>query len=560
MALAIVFSAVILGLGSFVNIANAEGTSDMAITSFRLSGNDGVIILSSIAVTVPSGTDVTALAPTIMITGASVSPASGVAQNFTNPVTYTVTAGDGSTHDYVVTVTATAVVGGQVEVSLASDNPKAKLMVAGATVTLASFNFLATTTEDVELDYLYLTQVTTDTNLASYKDYDEIWFMNEAGVEVAGTRMSPTSAKPKIEFSDGTFVVPVNDSDGVNIYLQAKLADIGNGSNGVSGHYLGYEIADVATDMVAKGRMSGSGALVFAGATAPTGLIHYVYKGYPAFVEEPLSTNNLHNGMNDLFKFTVYALNSDIALYKFTFDITANGAVFSDLYVYDVTDPDEKKLNITAGTAPLGIGIWESSGWDGIGVSDNQVTVSQIQPRTFVVRGNVVSADETALVFIHLAGDADLVAGTDTLMHSATEVDNDANDNFIWSDMSADNHTTGTDDWTNGYLVSGLSLTSETTVIAVPDSETENLVINLNVEANEYRVKLIWENLNPEGNDSIAYTIYRSTSTLVHPSWNDEVAYIKQDNVTEVQDFNLEPGVDYYYFVSASNHNSSKAG
>jgi len=68
--------------------------------------NDGVITGTNIAITVPYGTNVTALAPTgINITGASVTPASGVPQDFTNPVIYTVTADDGSTRNYTVTVT-----------------------------------------------------------------------------------------------------------------------------------------------------------------------------------------------------------------------------------------------------------------------------------------------------------------------------------------------------------------------------------------------------------------------------------------------------------------------
>ena len=53
----------------------------------------------------PDGTDVTALIPTIAITGTSVIPASGVAQNFTSPVDYMVTAADSSTQVYVVAVT-----------------------------------------------------------------------------------------------------------------------------------------------------------------------------------------------------------------------------------------------------------------------------------------------------------------------------------------------------------------------------------------------------------------------------------------------------------------------
>jgi hypothetical protein len=60
----------------------------------------------AVAVTVPYGTDVSALTPTITISsGASISPASGVQQDFTSPVTYTVTAADSSTQAWTVTVT-----------------------------------------------------------------------------------------------------------------------------------------------------------------------------------------------------------------------------------------------------------------------------------------------------------------------------------------------------------------------------------------------------------------------------------------------------------------------
>ena len=63
------------------------------------------LLAISLALTVPFGTEVTALVPTIVHTGASVSPASGAAQDFTSPVNYTVTAEDGSTQAYEVTVT-----------------------------------------------------------------------------------------------------------------------------------------------------------------------------------------------------------------------------------------------------------------------------------------------------------------------------------------------------------------------------------------------------------------------------------------------------------------------
>ena len=86
------------------------------ITSFRFTTPSaiGVISGTNIAITVPFGTNVTALVATFTTTGVSVQvgatpQVSGTtANNFTSPVTYTVTAADASTKDYTVTVTLTA--------------------------------------------------------------------------------------------------------------------------------------------------------------------------------------------------------------------------------------------------------------------------------------------------------------------------------------------------------------------------------------------------------------------------------------------------------------------
>jgi hypothetical protein len=61
---------------------------------------------NSIKVIVPFGTDLSSLVPTIIHTGASISPPSGSAHDFRSEVTYTVTAENGSTQDYAVSVTA----------------------------------------------------------------------------------------------------------------------------------------------------------------------------------------------------------------------------------------------------------------------------------------------------------------------------------------------------------------------------------------------------------------------------------------------------------------------
>ncbi|WP_337104104.1 S-layer homology domain-containing protein [Paenibacillus sp. YIM B09110] len=84
------------------------------LTSFKITNpeRNGVVnqVNHTIMITVPYGTNVTQIAPTFTSTGSTVkvgieNQVSGVTtQNFTNPVTYSVYAADGTIQDYVVTV------------------------------------------------------------------------------------------------------------------------------------------------------------------------------------------------------------------------------------------------------------------------------------------------------------------------------------------------------------------------------------------------------------------------------------------------------------------------
>jgi hypothetical protein len=81
------------------------------ITAFSIPGQSGSAAINNsantITLTVPSGISLTSRAPSIAVSpGATINPASGVAQNFTSPVTYTVTAADSSTKTYTVSVSA----------------------------------------------------------------------------------------------------------------------------------------------------------------------------------------------------------------------------------------------------------------------------------------------------------------------------------------------------------------------------------------------------------------------------------------------------------------------
>ena len=103
----------IAAVAAFVSCKKESSDKQITAFSFTVPPAVGVIdeMAKTITVEVPSGTDVTQLVPTITVSAeAIVSPVSGVAIDFTNPVIYTVTAEDGSTASYTVTVAAEPII------------------------------------------------------------------------------------------------------------------------------------------------------------------------------------------------------------------------------------------------------------------------------------------------------------------------------------------------------------------------------------------------------------------------------------------------------------------
>lgn len=94
--------------------AEPAKSSAKSITSFAFNSLNPAVKASidsvqhTIKATLPFGADASKLVPTITISSkATVSPTSGIVQDFTKPVTYTVTAEDGSSQSYVVNVSVT---------------------------------------------------------------------------------------------------------------------------------------------------------------------------------------------------------------------------------------------------------------------------------------------------------------------------------------------------------------------------------------------------------------------------------------------------------------------
>jgi outer membrane protein assembly factor BamB len=106
---------ILLAIAIFTSCTKTiDKSSAKNIIAFYLSNPDGSALDTSkvdvsingdsINILLPPGTGLNGLIPDIKITGVSISPLSGTPQNFSQPVTYTVTAQDGSSAIYYVTV------------------------------------------------------------------------------------------------------------------------------------------------------------------------------------------------------------------------------------------------------------------------------------------------------------------------------------------------------------------------------------------------------------------------------------------------------------------------
>ena len=98
-----------------ITVTKPAPTTGKDIITFKFEGLTpvvtGIVVPGSktVSLEVPAATNITALVPTITLSpNAAVSPLSGVAHDYTAPATYSVTAEDGSTQAWVITVTKTS--------------------------------------------------------------------------------------------------------------------------------------------------------------------------------------------------------------------------------------------------------------------------------------------------------------------------------------------------------------------------------------------------------------------------------------------------------------------
>jgi len=409
---------------------------------------------------------------------------------FSDGVTTNVTATGVSTGQTVTVNTTTSEFGalmtiaaaGQWSVALDSSSPAQKLLAANTTGNIVTTLRFRATSEQINVNKIRLaltavasstadtvTNASSTTNdIAKVYVYDGGTLLNPGGsvLGIGNAIGGSNNASSTIVFT--TPLVLLANADKV-VTIKVDIAEMDNTSNptAIAGHQLAVNFygSTSTSENEATGMSSGAKIANFSVTTAQ--LYAYIYRSVPTVSAQDLPSGKLGNGVMTLAKFRVAAdAKGDIDLYKFTFRISTTVASVSYFELHDVTSGGDVTLYASS-----------TIGWNLINTSDIDVVLlaspgtygsSAVTPRTvqassyrdFVLKGTISGSNTSASVTTNLLGDTSPRQIRGTFMTTAALVDAGtiptADNNFIWSDWSKPSHTTGTSDWTNGYLVSGL--------------------------------------------------------------------------------------------------------
>lgn len=387
--------------------------------------------------------------------------------------------------------TMTASAGGTLSVVLDTASPGYALATAGsAGVELARLKFSALN-EDVDLRQVALVLESVASNTPVDLVNREVKLYTDTGTLI-GTAVFPTGDNATSS-QISNFRVPRDGSK--VIVVKGDIAGISvSGPLTASGDLLvvNYDTNNESgTDgTYGVGVSSGSNRVPTTGVvTSPSGV--RIVKAYPTLERLSVPSLTLVAGENKLYRFKVTAVGGDVALAKFSFNVSSStvAATTTSYAVYAYNDSGFSTADTTFSATGL---VNANSYFNGLGETTGataQVSNVEIYPNkssattTYIVpsgatryfefratASNLRTTTGSESVTVKLLGDSAFPTGAATLMlvagtsAGASGVDADTNDNFIWSPISTTTQNSINDlDFTNGYQVSGLPASGMTT-------------------------------------------------------------------------------------------------
>lgn len=370
--------------------------------------------------------------------------------------------------------------GGTLTVTLDSSSPSYNVAASGQRITTTILKLHAAN-EAIDLTKIALqltnTASSSSSDLASVTLWDGATQIGTAAF--SGTQTNATS----------TLTTPLRiakDSDKL-ITVKVDFAQIGVAQTGTSGHLVAVDY-DGTDPTGTQGVGTASGTTISHSSTSDTASSGVrVFKSVPTIARisqlcatNPapcFPTNTLSNGEKVLLRYKVTAdANGDVGIYKFTLNIATTTANVTGVNIYAYRDSNfstpvsglsaSGQMQVTNILAS-GNSTWVSSATDldvvaqTSGSADTVIAISAGESRYFEVRGTVANSAAGASVSTQLQGDAGFPS-LSGFMASATDIDADTNDDFIWSPNSTTSVSSTNNDFTNGYGIPGLPTTNLT--------------------------------------------------------------------------------------------------
>jgi hypothetical protein len=367
--------------------------------------------------------------------------------------------------------TMTVTGAGTLAVTLDSSSPSYKLAAAGTSdVTLGVFK-VAATNEAIRLDRVAL-QLSNSTASSSASDLLSVGIYN--GSTLVGQATFSGSTRNATSTLTQTVTVP-KDGD-VKLTIKATMAEIGSSKSGTQGALVQVDYDGDDSDGT-RGVGMDSGATIDAADTSSSDTASAgvrLFRSFPVFAKIAVPTGTLTNSDNTFYRFSVTADSADdISVYKFTVRMsTTTGVSLTDVNIFAYTDAGFS----TPVSGVRADGALDLAGFTVVDATDQDFIIENAAgtptpleipagtTRYFELRGVASGVGTNDTVSSSLRGDA-AYPSLATLMDSATNIDADANNDFIWSPQATSTPGITSNDWTNGFGIIGLPAVNMTTEV-----------------------------------------------------------------------------------------------
>ena len=370
-----------------------------------------------------------------------------------NAVTETVTASNGQ----AMTLAAVAVVA-----SKDSSSPSYAIASAGSTGVTAGVIKFRASNEAITLQRVGLSL----TNTASSSSSDLVQVALYDGATKVGTAVFTGSNTRATSTLDIPVTLP-KDAD-KTLTVKVDLANIGTAQAGSQGARIAVDIDTNSTNTQGVGQESGT-TVNASGSTAFDGV--RMFKTKPTFAKLAIPTTVLVTSTMDLYRFSVTADSAgSLGIYKFTVNLATSSSpvsastTISNLKVKAYTNSSFStevsgfspagQLNDTVATLVSGdnniLMSASTQGQDSLQIPAGTTYYFRVIADVALTGSPTAGSITTSLL-----GDSvyPVLAAN---MGLSTAIDNDAEDDFVWSPNATTTSDTTHVDWTNGYFVSGL--------------------------------------------------------------------------------------------------------